>query len=170
MLPLFAFLLLACGDETTPERVEKPQQDEVVEEKAEAKQEIFKLGETVKMGDLSFTLNSARWDSGDEFMKPDEGEKWLTLDATIENLGEKSEVISSLMMFSLFDEGNYSRDLEIFADTKGSLDGELGAGRKMSGEIAFNVEADQNEWEFIFEPNFLGFGQAIFLVNADEVQ
>ena len=72
-------------------------------------------------------------------------------------------------MFSLYDEDHYSRDVEIFADTKGSLDGELGARRTMRGEIAFNVEEGQTKWEFIFQPNVLGFGQAIYIITEADV-
>ena len=122
------------------------------------------------MGDLVFTVNSARWDKGDDWSEPEEGERWLLLDCTIENQGSESTTISSLLMFKLYDEENYSRDMEIFADTKGSLDGELGFGRKMRGEVAFNVEEGQSYWEFIFEPEVFGFGQAIFTINENEVQ
>jgi len=57
-------------------------------------------------------------------------------------------------MFTLYDEDNYSKDMEFFANTKGSLDGELGAGRKMAGEVAFNVE-EENAEVFNFYKMFL---------------
>ena len=34
---------------------------------------------------------------------------------------------------------NYEADMVINNDAKGSLDGELGAGRKMAGELTFSV-------------------------------
>ena len=122
------------------------------------------------MGDLEFTIKGARWDQGDQFMKPDKGEKWLVLDCEIENKSNESAHLSSLLMFTLYDEDNYSKDMEFFANTKGSLDGELGAGRKMAGEVAFNVEEGQTRWEFIFAPNVFGFGQAIYVITEAEVK
>jgi hypothetical protein len=173
VLILFITLALGSGDTTEPERVERetPVEDTTTtpEGEPEVADEIFHVGETVKMGELEFTVNSARWDKGSEFMKPEPGERWLVLDCTIENKGEKSSAISSLLMFSLYDEDHYSRDVEIFADTKGSLDGELGARRTMRGEIAFNVEEGQTKWEFIFQPNVLGFGQAIYIITEADV-
>lgn len=165
VLVVFALLAFGSTGDEEPEAVEEAPEE--VEEKAD---DAFSVGETVRMGDLSFTLNSARWDTGDEFIQPEPGEKWLVLDCTIDNLGDDSTALSSMLMFSLYDEEHYSRDLNIFADAKGSLDGELGAGRTMRGEIAFAVEEGQSKWEFIFEPNVFGFGQAIYEITEEQVE
>ena len=73
-------------------------------------------------------------------------------------------------MFSLYDSEFYSKEMAMFAETKGSLDGELGAGRTMRGEVAFEVGAAETEWEFIFEPNIFGFGQAIYKITAQDIK
>lgn len=171
VLAVFALFALGSGETTEPERVEteSPVADEAVEDEPADTAEIYTIGDTVKMGDLIFTVNSARWDEGSDYIHPEAGEKWLVFDCSVENIGEDSDVISSMMMFVLYDEENYSRDVEFFADTKGSLDGELGSGRTMRGEIAFAVEDWQNKWEFIFQPNIFGFGQAIYQVSIDDI-
>jgi len=143
--------------------------EEETDEEPEEVEDMFKIGETVKMGDLVFTVTSARWDEGGEFYGPETGERWLLMDCVIENAGDKEDVISSMIMFVLYDEEHYSRDQEFLAETKGNLDGELGPGRTMRGEIAFSVEEDQSEWEFIFQPNIFGFGQAIYLITEEDV-
>ena len=163
---------------TEEETIEEDISEESVEKKTTEEEpaeegtsdEMFAIGDTVSMGDLVFTLNSARWDEGDEFSKPEEGERWLVVDCTIENQSNESTTISSMLMFTFYDEDGYSMDQEIFVDTKGSLDGELGSGRKLSGEIAFSIEEGQSYWEFIFEPELFGFGQGIYAINEDEVQ
>jgi len=170
LIVLSLVLVAGCASGTvTPEKVDPEQSTEQPQEEPQPQQEIFKIGDTVKMGSLIFTLNSARWDTGDQWISPEANEKWLVLDCTIENTDNKFAVISSIMMFKLYDENNYTRKLQIFADTKGQLDGELGAGRKMSGEIAFSVEKGQTEWEFIFQPQVFGFGQAIFEITEKEI-
>ena len=182
VLALFLCFMLACATSTKPEKVEtepavveepvveEASGEEPIEEEPATSEEIFVIGDTVRMGDLVFTLNSARWEEGDEWNKPKEGERWLVLDCTVENESSEPTTISSMLMFSLYDEDSYSRDVDFFADTEGSLDGELGVGRKMRGEIAFDVEEGQSYWEFIFEPEVFDFGQAIFAINEDEVQ
>lgn len=73
-------------------------------------------------------------------------------------------------MFSMYDDEHYSVDLNFFADTRGSLDGELGSGRKMAGEIAFNVREESKGFEFIFQLNVFGFGQAIYYIDASQIK
>ena len=173
VLIFFVALALGSGETTEPQKIEgePPEQDAgITEEETEVVVEHFFVGDSVKMGELEFTVNSARWDTGDEFIKPEPGERWLVLDCTIANTGGESEAISSLLMFALYDEDHFARDIAIFVNTKGSLDGELGAHRTMRGEIAFSVEEGQKEWEFIFQPNILGFGQAIYLIKEADVR
>lgn len=66
------------------------------------------------------------------------------------------------MMFKLADSEGYSYNQTIIDNVKGSLDGEIGPARKMRGEIVYEVPKKAQGLEFIFEPNLLGFGQAIF--------
>ncbi|HZJ02972.1 MAG TPA: DUF4352 domain-containing protein [Thermoleophilia bacterium] len=139
-------------------------------ESEDASSEHFAVGETVKMGDVQFTVNSAHWDTGGEFAQPDPGTQWLLIDATLENTSSESAQISSMLMFKLMDEQGYSRDMSLIADTKGSLDGELGADQMMRGQLAYVVDEGQTQWELIFEPNVFGSGQARYVITADQVQ
>lgn len=158
---LVAGLLVGCGETTTPERVESDGSDEA----APVQAEVFAVGETVKMGDLSITVNAVREDSGVDFIKPKDGYIYYIVDCTLENHGGESEAISSLMMFSLADNEGYNHTVAIGPETQGSLDGELAPGRKMRGEVAFEIPADAAGLELVFEPNVFGFGQAIFALD-----
>lgn len=128
------------------------------------------VGETVAMGELEHTLHSARFDTGGEFSTPEAGTRWLVLDIEVTNNSDESEAISSMMMWTLNDSENRSAELSIMADTQGSLDGELGAGRSMRGEVAYEVSADESSWELLFSPEVFGFGQAIYDIPANAVQ
>lgn len=191
-----AALLMAAGcAETSPEVVEDGEQastDEAAEDAegadgsgdsdsgdgedgtgdgdGDAAEGPFAVGDTVAMGDLEHVLHGARWSEGDEFFGPEEGERWLVLDVELTNTGDSSEAISSMIMWTFVDAENRSRDLEITGDEQGSLDGELGAGRSMRGEIAYSLPADDSgPWELVFEPQLLGFGQAIYTISEDDV-
>ena len=155
--------------------VEQQEVKEEVDESEPVNEEVlnqpeFVVGDTVQIGNLELTLNSVRFDEGTEYFKPDEGEKWLVLDCTIKNIGEETESISSMLMFDLYDSDFYSKDTEIFAETKGSLDGELSLNRTMRGEIAFGVGSSETEWEFIFEPELFSYGQAIFKITSNDIK
>jgi hypothetical protein len=120
---------------------------------------IFKAGDTVQYGDLHISVNGFRTSKGGTFMKPD-NDFYLIIDLTIENRGAKTSSISSYLSMELVDPDKYKHDVAVFADTVGSFDGQLGAGRKVRGEVAFDV--DQHEYyEFVFSEPFAS-GQAIW--------
>ena len=167
LIAALALALAGCGETVTPEKVEPGDPGEENETPAAEK---YAVGDTVKMGDLQFTLNGVRYEKGSEYWAPDEGTKWLVFDCILENKGSESEVISSLMMFKLYDADSYSKEIAMADNLKGSLDGELGAGRKMAGEVAFTVDEDESAWEFVFEPQVFGFGQAIYDISASDIK
>lgn len=130
----------------------------------------YGIGDTVAMGDLEHTLHGARWSTGDDFFGPEDGERWLVLDIELTNTGESSEAVSSLMMWTLVDADNRSVDITFTGDERGSLDGELAAGRSMRGETAFGLPDDGSDsWELVFEPQLFGFGQAIYVISDGDV-
>ena len=75
-----------------------------------------------------------------------------------------------MLMLSLYDSEYYSQEMTLLADTKGNFGGELGAGRTLRGEVAYEVDASETDWELIFEPNLFGFGQAIFKLDISNIQ
>ncbi len=168
MLALFLTLAVGSTDDEEPEAVDEVEE---VEEEPEDSEEVFAVGDTVAMGELEFTLHSVRWYDG-EFVAPDEGKGYLLIDATVDNKSDEGKTISSLLMFSVYDDEHRSADVAVGAlgEIEGQLDGDLGAGRKMRGELPFEVPADSEHFELLFEPDFLGFGQAIFVIQADEIE
>lgn len=153
-------VLAGCGETTTPERLDTATSSEKSGQKPQAP-ETFAIGEPINMGDLVLTVNGVRESKGDQYIKPKEGHIYKIVEATLENIGQESAAISSLMMFSLTDSEGYKYTVTIGPDTKGSLDGELQPGRKMRGELVFEVPTEAAGLELLFEPNVLGFGQAI---------
>jgi hypothetical protein len=54
-------------------------------------------------------------------------------------------------------------------EAEGQLDGELGAGRSLRGELGYDVSSD-GPWELILEPSLFGFGQAIYTIDLADVE
>lgn len=170
LLLLLCFSFVGCED-VTPEKVEpttKPVDATVLTpEVTEApKTEVFKIGDIVKAGDVYFKVNSVKEIApSSDFIKPKDGHIWYAVDITVENKSNAAVQMSSLMMFKLVDSEGYSYDLTIGPEVKGSLDGELGAGRKMSGEIPFEIPKDSKELELEIDPTL--FGNGIIVVKLD---
>ncbi|MEX5259587.1 DUF4352 domain-containing protein [Kocuria sp. CPCC 205263] len=127
---------------------------------------VHEIGETVTMGALEHTLHSVRFAPGDEYTTPEPGTRWLVADIEVTNRSDEPASISSMGMWTLYDPDNRSVDQTITGDEQGSLDSELGPGRSLRGEIAFAVDESHDNWELIFSPEVLEFGQSIYGVPA----
>lgn len=138
-------------------------QDEQPSKKNEPK--VYQVGDTVEISDFHITLKGARISHGNEWLGPDEGEKWVVVDVEVENISNKSKSVSSLIDFALYDQDSYKCDISLNIDAKGSVDGEIGPGRKIAGELTYSVPEDHSEFEFIFSPNLFTFGQVIFQIK-----
>jgi hypothetical protein len=125
--------------------------------------EIYSVGDTVTFNSVEITVNSVREDKGNEYIKPDDGNVYFIVDIMAENKGSKEENISSMLQTEVVDEEGYSYTVTFGPDVKGSFDGAVGAGRKMRGEIVFEVPAE-GSLEFIFSDPFQS-GQAIWKIR-----
>lgn len=166
VLLLVVGLLVGCGSTITPESVNDvsshtQQGKSASSPTVQQTQKHFAIGDSIKMGDLVLTVNSARQSSGGEFDQPQSGHVYEIINATLENTGQESEVISSLSMFSLKDSEGYKYNSTFVSNAKGQLDGELTPGDKMRGELAFEIPKTAKGLQLLFEPNVLGFGQAV---------
>lgn len=172
---VFGIILAGCG-ESTVEKVDET--DEVSEEEGqndgqtseegkdeEPKTDVFAVGDTVKFDDLNITLTGARVVEDDLF--DPEYDKFVAVELEIENTSDESAAISTMLNMGLMTADGYTMDMAL-VDGKGSLDGELGPGRKMKGEIVFDVE-ESDYYEFIFEDPFTT-GQAIWKIEAGDIQ
>lgn len=166
------FMLAGCEDvqpqkvDTTGEVTAESQQSGKsdsgeTQDQEQAKTETYKIGDSVKAGNLVFTVNSTRVDTGNEFIKPDEGNIYYIIDVTVENTGDKSENVSSLMMFKLFDSDGYNYNITFGPETKGQVDGEIAAGRKLRGELVFEIPKEATGLELEIDPTLFGSGKII---------
>jgi len=170
----FCFSFLFGGCETvTPEKVE-PTANTTGESSTETnvgtgvdvpQTEVFDIGDVIEAKDMHYTVNSVREAPGGDFIKPKEGNIWYVVDVTIENKGQETFHSSSLMMFKLFDSEGYSYSITLGPDTTGSLDGEVPPGRKLRGEIAFEIPQDSEGLELQIDPSL--FGSGVIIVKLD---
>ncbi|WP_322822245.1 DUF4352 domain-containing protein [Chloroflexus sp.] len=119
---------------------------------------VFNVGESVQVGDLVVTVNEVTSPPGDRFSQPDDGYRFVLVDVTIENRGDRSRFLSSIQT-SIKDAQGYRYTGDITATslaTGGRIDGELPAGQTVRGQIGFEVPADASELRFVFDPDLIG--------------
>lgn len=162
---LFLVWTTGCGETVEPEAVSG---DPAAEEQPAAegdqvqKETVFRVGQTIKLGDALYTVHGVREIEGNELFRPAAGNRWLGVEITVENQGSRPMVVSSLLGFSLQDGDSYIYSVTpLPVDTKGQLDGELGAGRKMRGEVTFEIPAEATGLRLLIDADVFGFGQAV---------
>lgn len=119
---------------------------------------IDELGDTKITDDgLSVTLLDYSESRGDSFMPPDDGNIYLVMDLLIENNSSKNVSISSLACFNGYCD-SYTVDHSFGAAMaeKNSLDGTIAPGKKMKGQIAFEVPKNWQEFELHVNPAIWG--------------
>ncbi len=136
----------------TKETVKEDVKEEVKKDKK--KTAVLGIGEMVQSNGLNITLNAVgKVESEYEFIKPKEGHEFFKANITLENVTEEDMPISSLMMFKMVDDNGVKYDLAV-VNGEGSLDGTIGAGRKMTGDFTCEVKKDV-KLELEVKPNLL---------------
>jgi hypothetical protein len=120
------------------------------------------IGETAQVGEFAVTVHGFRAYAGDQSAKPRAGNSYLAVDLTVENVGSQPRTVSGVLMCRVADSNSYAYPMCLAAPgLRGSIDGELAPGRKVRGEVAFEVPLTSRGFEFMFTPSPLRPGQAI---------
>lgn len=142
--------------------VEQASGSEKQDEPSSNAPEVFKVGDIIKDGDLEVVINSAQ-QTNEGLVAPEEGKAYFVIDATITNTGDKKENISSILMFELKDAEGRNKDMAFGVDTNGSLDGEILPSEKLTGQLAYEVDA---EGELNLYINLSVFGGNTIKINV----
>lgn len=88
--------------------------------------------------------------SDNQFIAPEEGKEFVSVGVLIENISEKDYTVSSMLMFNAYQDG-FSINEDITAHAiKGqekTMDGALAAGKKIKGNLIYQVPKDWKELE-----------------------
>ncbi|QQZ10029.1 DUF4352 domain-containing protein [Heyndrickxia vini] len=139
-------ILAGCG-ETQVEKVDK-KSSEKTEQKA--KNQIFKVGDTVKVNGLEVTITKASFTKPEQYSKAKKGNV-LTLELSTKNSGDDSAFIDNTE-FNLYDkDGNQLEEYYGYDDI--AISGDVNKGKKLTGKLYYDVpKADS--YELIYKPSF----------------
>lgn len=116
--------------------------------------EFFKLGETVETSKVKATITEMTKSEGSEFNTPEEGNEFVLLKMTIENISEDQELtISSILSFNAYvDDEALDESFSAILEGDKTMDGTIAPGKKLSGTLAYEVPKGWEEIEIHFEP------------------
>lgn len=127
-------------------------------------QDSYKVGDTVEVDKHLVTLREFKDDveSENEFIKPDEGNKFIQIEMEIENQSDKKSNVSTILQMTLKDKDGIKYNQKSLGSSSGQLDGDLLAGDKVRGFISYEVPQDFSGGRFIYEPSFLSQDSIVF--------
>lgn len=150
---------------------------ESTNEKGEKTSE-FNVGEIAKVNNTKMVINSVtkiykecsfEWEGKCESYTEPENDYFLLVDLTVENIGSETLSISSLMSFDLKDNNGEKGSLSFMLDAvKSSLDGDVMAGDKLKGQIAFDVK-DSNVYYFYYSDSLVD-SPIKFVINKEDIK
>jgi hypothetical protein len=118
-----------------------------------------KVGEVVpikdKNLDMTLTVNGTREHQGKRVLKPNKGNKWVLVNTTIVNQGQKPSILP-VVAFQLIDSANNQYEVSLLA---GALEdvktptGQINPGAEQQGEVAFEVPEKAKGLKLFFSPN-----------------
>ena len=104
---------------------------------------------------VEFRVNGTREHQGEKVLQPSSGNKWILVNTTITNKGQKP-VTFSVASFELTDSQNKQYDVALLAaaleDVK-SPTGQINPGEQNTGEVPFEVPKSAHGLKLLFKPN-----------------
>lgn len=153
------------GDTNTPsnESVESAGNENSQEDTAQT-QSLFHVGDIVELNGVTVTLLSVDESSGNQFMTPEDGNVFVTFEFDIDNQTDSDIAVSSMLSFeAYFDDYSTSISLSAMVSSeKSQLDGNVAAGKKMTGVVGYEAPSDWKTAEIRFTPDFWSGKDIIF--------
>ncbi len=105
----------------------------------------------------SVTIVGYKETKGSSFAKPESGNTFILIELLIENNASEEVDISSVMSFRVYCDG-YTCDFSFGAtmNVSNQMDGSIAPGKKMKGQIAYEVPKNWKEIEVHVTPDFWG--------------
>jgi hypothetical protein len=183
-IPLIALTVLllaslACGGNTSPTLVattapvDPALQEQPTQVPPVVSPQNYKVGDIVSISDSVLTVLGWENVPGNDFSKPDAGNKFVAVELLIVNNSQSAMSVSTLMQMSLKDNTGQKYDVDFLASTAtnaGSVDGELAPGEKVRGEVGFQIPETAQGLQFVFDDSIFGTGKVFFDLGAEPLK
>ncbi len=134
----------------------------------ESGESYFGLNEVATFEDLKFTATEITENAGTQFFSPAEGNIFVGIKFTIENISTEEQSVSSMLLFEPYcDDVKVDYSLSASAVFEDSLDGTIAAGKKLVGYYSIEVPSSWNTIELEVKANWLSSQSATFVFNHD---
>ena len=129
---------------------------------------VYQIGDIIEISDLVIQVLQVSFPTGNKIVKPKEDFKFVAVDLTIENQGNTTQEISSIIQLYLKDSTGQKYTFHLGAQSiidGGLPDDELQPGEKIRGQIGFQVPKDIQGLVFVFNAEIFGFGKVFIALD-----
>lgn len=129
---------------------------------------VYQVGDLIEISDLAIRVLQVTYPAGNEIIKPKEDFKFAAVDLTVENQGNTTQEISSIIQMYLKDSTGQKYTFHLGAQSiidSGLPDDELQPGEKIRGQIGFQVPKDVQGLIFVFDAEIFGFGKVFIALE-----
>lgn len=158
--------LTACFGEDAPKKeVQDTTGESTDQQTVESKKDTFALNETAVFSDLKFTATEISESNGTDFFKPEEGNVFVGVKFTIENVSSESQSVSNMLLFDGYVDdvkSSYSFNAAIVFD-EGTLDGTIAPGKKLVGWYSLEVPKEWKTIELEVQDSWISSSSATFV-------
>ena len=159
--------LCACGNEPTLVGT-KENAANTTTAAPSADDQVFKVGDIVKLGDVEVTFIGVTESEGSEFFKPADGKIFVLCEFEIANNSDEDVTVSSIMSFCAYCD-DYECDLSISAmaekDDKEQLDGTVAPEKKMKGVVGYEIPVEWKNLEIHYQPDVISDDKIVFIAE-----
>jgi signal peptidase I len=129
---------------------------------------VYQVGDLIEISDLAIQVLQVTYPAGNEIVKPKEDFKFVAVDVTVENQGNTTQEISSIVQMYLKDSTGQKYTFHLGAQSiidSGLPDDELQPGEKIRGQIGYQVPKDVQGLIFVFDAEIFGFGKVFIALE-----
>ncbi len=121
----------------------------------------YKMGDLVDLNGKTMAVNAVSpYTSGNQFLAPKSGNKFVTVDITLQN-NAKDPYTYNALEFKLHDNQDYGYDEAVSDKTPALSTGTIQPGEKTRGFITFEIPTDNTPAKLVYTPGFWNLSQII---------
>ena len=118
-------------------------------------EKIFNVGEEIEYKNMKLIVNSVNFKSNYQYNNPDEGNEFVEINITLENVGDSEESYGTYDFSIVNSQGSKTDvDVETYTIDGGLSSGELIAGGKVTGNLVFQVPQNDEKLTLYYSPSF----------------
>lgn len=128
---------------------------------------LHNLGDMVQLKDYKVTVNGISTLPLDkERIKPKDGNEFILVNCTIENISNENKDVSSINLFKAVDKDGVSYSQSLFTNINGSLDGTIEVAKKVTGLYWIEVPKGKTGFQLEFDSSLTTSANEVVVLDG----